>query len=94
MLRGNFPPVSPWAPDLAATYHYGPSLAAVGLHVLSGLDFVLLFELLGAAAQAAVLVLIAPSTSGAFRTVSGWRCPLWCCCSGAVPKSSARCRGW
>ncbi len=59
MLRGNFPPVSPWAPDLAATYHYGASLAAVGLHVLSGLDFVLLFELLGAAAQAAVLVLIA-----------------------------------
>ncbi|MBM4435710.1 MAG: hypothetical protein FJ029_00450 [Actinobacteria bacterium] len=58
MLRGNFPPVSPWAPDLATSYHYGLSLFVAGLRTLTGLDYVALFEFVSAGAMAACLILV------------------------------------
>lgn len=38
-VRGNFPIVSPWQPDMYVNYHYGASLLIGALHEFTGLPF-------------------------------------------------------
>ena len=58
IARGNIPPVAPFSPDLPAAYHYGVAMGGAGVHVLTGLDYVAVFELLAAAVQAAFFMLV------------------------------------
>lgn len=38
-LRGNFPPVTPWQPDVLLSYHIGPSLLLGAFQLFTGLSF-------------------------------------------------------